>query len=1147
MNYRVYTIQKHMYDTLHLDLKLLPNADSKLPFHEYIHARTDVLSIKADAERLLWHQRLGHPSDYYLFNAHKYVDGVPRFTHMDPVFDTCPTCIQAKQKKEPAGPNSTMKATLPFQGLSMDFSFSGITSKNANRRSDYTGLNGETCWFLVSDHYTGMLFGDTRISKSSPFVWLEEFLRINAPPCTNKYVYLDQGGELYANPRVVSLFQRFGYTVLPTGADSSNQNGPVERAHQTVANAIRALLLGANLDARFWPYAFHHYLRLKNSIPSRHRPLSPVVMATSRKDNFKDLRTFGCRVWVRPSGRRPIKLKPNSRKGIFLGYIPNTRKNILWFDIESQRVKIAKHARFDEGFNDVPITEIPPNVQHLQRARYGERLPTEQTETSIAPFECFVSPFSHTLTATVKVKASNASPTFGFNLNTDALNDRVYVKSISPTSSAAAIFGRPKSTNNKIRGAYIISINDTQIFTKEQAFHAFRKLFDNHVDSFEITFAPEPALSTAQTRVALAESQDKYTLFAPNAPSSVDEPSLSTEDLRAISSILYTGDFSTDAIPSEIIDMGILALESAAITPEEKALGHFTRRKLKTLSTWPEWQAGEFQQLDQFRDLGMYGNPCVAPPGAVILRMHWQYKIKRDGTRRSRQCCDGSPRAAPTLHRLVSTYSSCVEQPIQRLFYALAAELGYKVFGGDAKDAYAHSPAPGVPTFVHIDDAYAEWYHARYGIHIDRHLVLPVLHALQGHPESGRLWEVHINGILQSDALNFRTTTHDRTIYRADFNGDPVLLLRQVDDFSLACRCEPLAKHIFDVIGERLRLPGESTPPFVYLGLVTDFNGVDIQQRQSYIEISATTYISRLLKAHGWDTPSPSETTSAHTAPLPTNAIESIYNCVAGPDEFTQEHADKQRQHKFSYRQLLGELLYAYVTCRPDIGYACVTLSKFASHPADNHYILLKGVAKYLRRTSSWGLRFHRHSPDLSLPPDTPYHLSIDTSLPTFPPHSTPFHVVGYVDAAHANDLRNRRSTTGYAFCLANAAIAYRSKTQTITATSSTEAEFLAAVSAAKTARYLRSILTELGFPPQHPTILYIDNQSTIQMINSRQPTERARHIDIQWFAIQEWKENGDILTSHIAGILNPSDDLSKPLGWILHARHCRRLMGHYM
>jgi hypothetical protein len=128
--------------------------------------------------------------------------------------------------------------------------------------------------------------------------------------------------------------------------------------------------------------------------------------------------------------------------------------------------------------------------------------------------------------------------------------------------------------------------------------------------------------------------------------------------------------------------------------------------------------------------------------------MHWEYRIKRDGTRRSRQCCDGSPRAAPALHRLVSTYSSCVEQPIQRLFYALAAQLNYHVFGGDAKDAYAHSPPPKVPTYVHVDDAYADWYHARCGNPVDRTLVLPVQHALQGHPESGKRWEDHINSNL---------------------------------------------------------------------------------------------------------------------------------------------------------------------------------------------------------------------------------------------------------------------------------------------------------------------------------------------------------------------------------------------------------------
>ena len=64
-------------------------------------------------------------------------------------------------------------------------------------------------------------------------------------------------------------------------------------------------------------------------------------------------------------------------------------------------------------------------------------------------------------------------------------------------------------------------------------------------------------------------------------------------------------------------------------------------------------------------------------------------------------------------------------------------------------------------------------------------------------------------------------------------------------------------------------------------------------------------------------------------------------------------------------------------------------------------------------------------------------------------------------------------------------------------------------------------------------------------MINEFRPTPRARHIDIQYFAIQEWRAAKDIIMKHLSGILNPSDDLTKPLGWILHARHARRGMGH--
>jgi hypothetical protein len=49
--------------------------------------------------------------------------------------------------------------------------------------------------------------------------------------------------------------------------------------------------------------------------------------------------------------------------------------------------------------------------------------------------------------------------------------------------------------------------------------------------------------------------------------------------------------------------MHINVIQSHSLTPEEEALGHFTHHKLKTLSTWPKWQASECKQLDHFHTL----------------------------------------------------------------------------------------------------------------------------------------------------------------------------------------------------------------------------------------------------------------------------------------------------------------------------------------------------------------------------------------------------------------------------------------------------------------------------------------------------------------------------------------------------------------
>ena len=82
-----------------------------------------------------------------------------------------------------------------------------------------------------------------------------------------------------------------------------------------------------------------------------------------------------------------------------------------------------------------------------------------------------------------------------------------------------------------------------------------------------------------------------------------------------------------------------------------------------------------------------------------------------------------------------------------------------------------------------------------------------------------------------------------------------------------------------------------------------------------------------------------------------------------------------------------------------------------------------------------------------------------DESLFAFPVDINQPKLMAFVNVAYANDQCKRRSTTGFVFTYCGGTIVYYSKTQSITAISSTEAEFLAAISCAKIALYLRYII----------------------------------------------------------------------------------------
>jgi hypothetical protein len=225
----------------------------------------------------------------------------------------------------------------------------------------------------------------------------------------------------------------------------------------------------------------------------------------------------------------------------------------------------------------------------------------------------------------------------------------------------------------------------------------------------------------------------------------------------------------------------IARLQTQGMTDEERALKSFTRRHLRRLSNWPDWDAAHDAQLDAHYLSGAFADPVhlsTLPPEVrkQLLRIQWSNIVKPSGKRKARACIDGSKRAAPWLHHMAHTYSSCIEQPCMRLFFAINARLGYTVTFGDTTNAFQQTPPPTRNCYVRPDDAYKSWYRKKHGKDLPwDEYAIPIQRAIQGHPEAGALFERLIVGILQ-DELGFKCTTHERNLYRGKIDGKDVLV-----------------------------------------------------------------------------------------------------------------------------------------------------------------------------------------------------------------------------------------------------------------------------------------------------------------------------------------------------------------------------------
>lgn len=71
----------------------------------------------------------------------------------------------------------------------------------------------------------------------------------------------------------------------------------------------------------------------------------------------------------------------------------------------------------------------------------------------------------------------------------------------------------------------------------------------------------------------------------------------------------------------------------------------------------------------------------------------------------TQKCADGSTKSSPILHAIIDSYFVYVNQPVQRLLFAISVILNNRLYGEDASNAYAHSPGMyTTPIFFYIFD-----------------------------------------------------------------------------------------------------------------------------------------------------------------------------------------------------------------------------------------------------------------------------------------------------------------------------------------------------------------------------------------------------------------------------------------------------------
>ncbi|GJS19761.1 putative ribonuclease H-like domain-containing protein [Tanacetum coccineum] len=354
--------------------------------------------------------------------------------------------------------------------------------------------------------------------------------------------------------------------------------------------------------------------------------------------------------------------------------------------------------------------------------------------------------------------------------------------------------------------------------------------------------------------------------------------------------------------------------------------------------------------------------------------------------------------------------------------------------------------------------------------------VYKVVKALYGLHQAPRAWYATLSTFLEKHG--YKRGTIDKTLFIKRDKKDIMLVQVYVDDIIFGSTKKSWCDEFEALMKSRFQMSS--------MGELTFFLGLQVKQNKEGIFISQDKYVAEILKKF--------DLVSVKTAITPMETKVALTK---------DEEAVDVDVHL--YRSMIGSLMYLTAS-RPDIMYAVCVCSRFQVTPKTSHLNAVKRIFKYLKGKPNLGLWYPRESP---------------------------FDLEAFSDSDYGGSNLDRKSTTGGCQFLGQRLISWQCKKQTIVATSTTEAEYVAAANCCGQVLWVQNQLLDYGFNFMN-TKIHIDNESTICIVKNPVYHSKTKHIEIRHHFIRDCYEKKLISVEKIHTDLNVADLLmDQGIAWI--------------